>query len=197
MTFCEKLNNYIEQLECSSQELANASGLSSAVISRYRNGERTPNIKSKQLESLSNGLHKISIDKKVNISKEEIYNALANTLSDIVIDFEQLSKNFSELVSTLNISIADLARSIRYDSSFVSRIRTGSRNPSKPKEFIESVSSFIVAKYSSPDRFCQLGRGHNHMEVPRIIYLEGLSDGNGQEGVRAYALANSAHNQPS
>lgn len=53
------------------------------------------------------------------------------------------------------------------------------------------------AKYSSPDRFCQLGRGHNHMEVPRIIYLEGLSDGNGQEGVRAYALANSAHNQPS
>ena len=44
MTFCEKLNNYIEQLECSSQELANASGLSSAVISRYRNGERTPNI---------------------------------------------------------------------------------------------------------------------------------------------------------
>ena len=49
MTFCEKLNNYIEQLECSSQELANASGLSSAVISRYRNGERTPNIKSKQL----------------------------------------------------------------------------------------------------------------------------------------------------
>ena len=151
MTFCEKLNNYIEQLECSSQELANASGLSSAVISRYRNGERTPNIKSKQLESLSNGLHKISIDKKVNISKEEIYNALANTLSDIVIDFEQLSKNFSELVSTLNISIADLARSIGYDSSFVSRIRTGSRNPSKPKEFIESVSSFIVAKYSSPD----------------------------------------------
>ena len=72
MTFCEKLNNYIEQLECSSQELANASGLSSAVISRYRNGERTPNIKSKQLESLSNGLHKISIDKKVNISKEEM-----------------------------------------------------------------------------------------------------------------------------
>ena len=35
------------------------------------------------------------------------------------------------------------------------------------------------------------------MEVPRIIYLEGLSDGNGQEGVRTYALANSAHNQPS
>ena len=151
MTFCEKLNNYIEQLECSSQELANASGLSSAVISRYRNGERTPNIKSKQLENLSNGLHKISIEKKVNLPKEEIYNALASTLSDIVIDFEQLSKNFSELVSTLNISIADLARSIGYDSSFVSRIRTGSRNPSKPKEFIESVSSFIVAKYSSPD----------------------------------------------
>ena len=164
MTFCEKLNNYIEQLECSSQELANASGLSSAVISRYRNGERTPNIKSKQLESLSNGLHKISIDKKVNISKEEIYNALANTLSDIVIDFEQLSKNFSELVSTLNISIANLARSIGYDSSFVSRIRTGSRNPSKPKEFIISVTNGLLISFpSSP--------------TGSVIFSHTLSDG--------------------
>lgn len=151
MTFCEKLNNYIEQLECSSQELANASGLSSVVISRYRNGDRTPTLKSKQLEQLADGLYKLSVMKKINITKEEIYITLSDTLNDISIDFEQLSKNFSELVSTLNISIADLARSIGYDSSFVSRIRTGSRNPSKPKEFIESVSSFIVAKYSSPD----------------------------------------------
>ena len=72
MFFCEQLNKYIKQIECSSKELVNASGLSTSVISRYRNGERTPNIKSKQLESLSNGLHKISIDKKVNISKEEM-----------------------------------------------------------------------------------------------------------------------------
>lgn len=50
MTFSEQLNNYIIKLECSSLDLVKASNLSSSVISRYRNGERTPNIKSKQLK---------------------------------------------------------------------------------------------------------------------------------------------------
>ena len=133
MNFYEQLNTYIKQFECSSQELVNASGLSSAVISRYRNGERTPNIRSKQLENLANGLYKISFSKKINISKEEIYNNLSSSLSDITIDFEQLSKNFNELISTLNINIADLSRFINYDASFISKIRNGNKYPSKPK----------------------------------------------------------------
>lgn len=73
MTFSEQLNNYIKQFECSSIDLATASGLSSAVISRYRNGERTPNIKSKQFEDLVNGLYIISDNKTIKISKEIIY----------------------------------------------------------------------------------------------------------------------------
>lgn len=151
MTFSEQLNNYINEFECSSQELVIASGLSSAVISRYRNGERTPNVKSKHLENLVNGLYKISINKKINISKEEIYNALICTLSDIDIDFEQLSKNLNKLITTLNISIADLSRFIGYDSSFVSKIRNGTRTPAKPKDFLESVCNFVINKYTSED----------------------------------------------
>ena len=50
MNFCEQLNAYIEQFECSSKELVSSSGLSSTVISRYRKGERTPNLRSTQLE---------------------------------------------------------------------------------------------------------------------------------------------------
>ena len=149
MNFYEQLNTYIKQFECSSQELVNASGLSSAVISRYRNGERTPNIRSKQLENLANGLYKISFSKKINISKEEIYNNLSSSLSDITIDFEQLSKNFNELISTLNINIADLSRFINYDASFISKIRNGNKYPSKPKNFIEEVCTYIVSKYKS------------------------------------------------
>lgn len=151
MTFSEQLNNYIKQFECSSIDLATASGLSSAVISRYRNGERTPNIKSKQFEDFVNGLYIISDNKKIKISKEIIYSSLAGTLSEIVIDFEQLSKNFNELVSTLNINIADLSRFISYDASFISKIRNGSRTPSKPKDFIEGVCNYIVTKYKDED----------------------------------------------
>ena len=151
MTFSEQLNNYIMKFECSSLDLVIASDLSSTVISRYRSGERTPNIKSKQFENIVNGLYKISINSKINISKEEIYNSLANTLNDVIIDFEQLRKNFNELVATLNINIADLSRFINYDASFISKIRNGSRTPSKPKNFTQGVCNYIVTKYKSDD----------------------------------------------
>ena len=151
MTFCEQLNEYIKQIDCSSQELVSASGLTTSVISRYRRGDRSPNIRSKQLEQLVDGLYKLFKYKKLNITREEIYNNLSNTLYDISIDFEELRKNFNELVTTLNINMAELSRFSTYDSSLLSKIKTGSRNPSKPKEFIEIVCSFIVKKYKSDD----------------------------------------------
>lgn len=149
MTFCEQLNKYIEQVDCTSQELVNASGLSSTVISRYRNGDRSPRIKSKQLKQLADGLYKISCDKKINISYEDIYNTLSTALNDVSIDFEQLSKNFNEIIIALNINIAELSRLIGYDASFISKIRTGNIKPSKPKDFIKLVCNFIVSKYNS------------------------------------------------
>ena len=60
MNFCEQLNDYIKQIGCSSQELVTASGLTTSVISRYRRGDRNPNIRSKQLEQLVDGLYKLS-----------------------------------------------------------------------------------------------------------------------------------------
>ena len=149
MTFNEQLNKYMEQFDRSSQDLVTASGLSSSVISRYRNGDRTPNVKSNQLEQLTVGLYKICCDKNIKKEQSEIYNTLANSLNDILISSEQLSKNFNEIISALNISVADLARSICYDASFLSKIRAGNRKPSKSKDFVEAVCAFVVSKYSS------------------------------------------------
>ena len=151
MTFCEQLNEYIKQIGCSSKELVHTSGLTPSVISRYRRGDRSPNIRSKQLEQLVDGLYKLSSLKGLNITRDEIYITLSNTLNDISIDFEQLSKNFNELAVTLNINMAELSRSSTYDSSLLSKIRTGNRNPAKPKDFIEAVCNFIVKKYKSEE----------------------------------------------
>ena len=151
MFFCEQLNKYIKQIECSSKELVNASGLSTSVISRYRRGDRTPSLKSKQLEQLTDGLYKLSLTREMNITKEEIYTALSDTLNDISIDFEQLSKNFNNLITTLNINVAELSRLSSYDASFLSRIRTGNGNPSHPKDFATAVCNFIIKKYTSDD----------------------------------------------
>ena len=151
MTFSEQLNKYIKQIECSSKDLVISSGLTSSVISRYRRGDRTPSLKSKQLEQLTDGLYKLSLTREMNITKEEIYTALSDTLNDISIDFEQLSKNFNNLITTLNINVAELSRLSSYDASFLSRIRTGNGNPSHPKDFATTVCNFIMKKYTSDD----------------------------------------------
>ena len=151
MTFYEQLNKYIKQIGCSSKELVHTSGLSASVISRYRRGDRNPAIRSKQLEQLVDGLYKLSSIKGLTLTREEIYITLSATLNDISIDFEQLSKNFNELIATLNINIAELSRSSSYDSSLLSKIRTGNKTPSKPKIFIEAVCNFVVKKYKSED----------------------------------------------
>ena len=151
MTFCEQLNKYIKQIGCSSKELVNVSGLSTSVISRYRRGDRRPNIRGKQLEQLVDGLYKLSNSKKSNITRDEIYNELSSTLNDVSIEFEQLSKNFNELISTLNINMSELSRFSSYDASFLSRIRTGNGNPSHPKDFATAVCNFIIKKYTSDD----------------------------------------------
>ena len=52
MDFKEKLNEYIEQLGCTSKELAQASGLSAATISRYRSGDRLPQRDSENYDKL-------------------------------------------------------------------------------------------------------------------------------------------------
>ena len=151
MNFREQLNEYIKQIDCSSKELVDTSGLTASVISRYRRGERCPNIKSKQLDQLTDGLYRLFNNKNIKITREEIYDTLSNTLNDIAIDFEQLSKNFNELVTTLNINMSELSRSSNYDSSLLSKIRTGTRNPSNPRDFVEVVCNFIVKKYKTED----------------------------------------------
>ena len=151
MTFSEVLNKYIEQINCSSKDLSTTSQLSSAVISRYRKGERTPALKSKQFDQLVDGLYELSKNSNIELSKKEISSKLASSLNDIDINFEDLSKNINAIISALNINIAELSRFIGYDASFISKIRSGNRNPSKPKEFINAVCSFIVNKYKTTE----------------------------------------------
>ena len=52
MTFKNRLNEYLNNINCSSKELSIKSNVSESVISRYRNGDRTPKIDSKQLKDI-------------------------------------------------------------------------------------------------------------------------------------------------
>ena len=52
MKFCDKLNEYIETLSCTSKELCELSGISEATFSRYKRGERVPEIGTDAFENL-------------------------------------------------------------------------------------------------------------------------------------------------
>lgn len=73
MRFCAQLQEYIDRLACSAKELSAASGLSDAVISRYRSGDREPARDSAQLTQLAQGIAKLAQAAGVpGLSREEV-----------------------------------------------------------------------------------------------------------------------------
>ena len=148
MTFSEKMNEYIELIGCSAKELSDASLISPAVISRYRNGERIPKYPSEQFNALVAGIYILSKDKNIDLKQDVIKEDLLETLGVSDIDFETFRENFNVLISTLNINVAELARHIGYDSSYLSKIRSGSRKPQNIGDFISAICKYVSINYS-------------------------------------------------
>lgn len=68
--FHDRLNEYITQLGCSGRELAEASGLSPATVSRYRSGERRPESEAERAKLVS-GIARLAESRGVPALTEE------------------------------------------------------------------------------------------------------------------------------
>lgn len=149
MDFQDKLNEYIARLECTAKDLAENSGLSAATLSRYRSGERIPD--SEQMAALIKGIMKLSAQKQLrDFSEETIKSELLPLCADRqAFDYEKLRSNFSTLLTVLPVSVSELAKSINYDASHISRIRSGQRQPADPQKFAADISRFIVRRFTS------------------------------------------------
>ncbi|MGN0534176.1 MAG: helix-turn-helix domain-containing protein [Eubacterium sp.] len=161
MKFDEKLNNYISQLNCSAKELAEASGLSQAVISRYKNGQRTPT--TENAEKLAKGIAMLADKKGISLTKAQVISQLKGSLSSNDICSEILVKNLNTIMSALDINASELARAINYDASYLSRIRSGQRNISEPFEFASKTAFYIAKRYTNTE----------HREIIRELAGEG------------------------
>ena len=60
MKFCEQLGKYIEQLSCTAKELCELSGISPSTFSRYRSGERIPEIDTVAFDGLCHSLKSVA-----------------------------------------------------------------------------------------------------------------------------------------
>lgn len=60
MKFREKLNEYMERLSCSAKDLCTLSGISAASFSRYKNGERVPEMGTVPFDKLCGAIAEIA-----------------------------------------------------------------------------------------------------------------------------------------
>ena len=151
MKFSEKLNDYIEQLSCTGKDICNLSGISAASFSRYRNGERVPELGTKPFEDLCCALAQISAQKgELQITADAVKKAFVSCDDFVSTDKELLRKNFNTLLSALNVNLTQLCQYTNYDASAVFRIRNGSRKPGDAERFASAVASFVTRTMQMP-----------------------------------------------
>ena len=156
MNFSEELNQYMQLLKCSPKNLADASGLSTVLISRYLNGKRVPRIESNYFDKMVDGLFLLAQEKKKPLSKNVIKNTLKNSIISRFTYYDDFIHNFNVLLTELKINISDLANAIGYDASFISRMRKKDRKPADLDNFINTVADYIVNHYTSQENIMHL-----------------------------------------
>lgn len=150
MAFKDKLAEYIELLHCTAKELSENSGLSAATISRYRSGERVPEADSENFSALMKGLVLIAERKGLtDITVDSVTDAFSPLIRNSTIDVNTMQKNFNTLLTVLPVNISDLSRFLNFDSSYISRIRSGQRKPANPQQFAIGVANFVARRYQS------------------------------------------------
>ena len=147
MKFSEKLNGYIRRLSCTAKELSEASQLSSAAISRLRSGSRLPD--GKDLERLVGGILAVAARKGVRgLSAEEVRSDLSEASDLFLLDAELFRGNLNGLLEALSVSVSDLARALNYDTSYLSRVRSGQRTPADLRGFSAEVAKYAAGRFT-------------------------------------------------
>ena len=142
MSFSQHLDDLVAKIGCSNRELAQASGLSPAAISRYRSGSRVPRADSAQAMALENGLRALAQAR--GVAAEELDRAFV-TLGSLtrISASESTGAKLDALLSAAGISQGRLARTMNYDPSYISRICSGERLPGDFGAFARGVAQLV------------------------------------------------------
>ena len=65
MNFSDQLHAYMKALSCSARDICDASGISAASFSRYKNGERIPELGTKAFDGLCDAIAGIAAQKSM------------------------------------------------------------------------------------------------------------------------------------
>ncbi|HAF27299.1 MAG TPA: hypothetical protein DCG85_08320 [Lachnospiraceae bacterium] len=143
MEFKDILNEYMDMIPCTANELSQKSGLSSSAVSRYRSGKRVPAGKS-EIDAISDALTELAGDRFDDEKIREMKDALYASVPDLDFDRFIFSGRFGSLLNRIPVNRKKLAESVGYDPSFLSKIISGDRVPSDPASFAENVADHVV-----------------------------------------------------
>lgn len=142
------LDSFIERIGCSAKDLARVSGLSSAAISRYRSGDRTPDPDSEQLRLLATGIAALSHG---TLDEQVVFKDLSVSISGLTTSYKTFLANLAALIAALGASNNELARELSFDPSYISRILAGQRRPADFQSFVTGVATFAARKCEAPE----------------------------------------------
>ena len=154
MDFDKELENYMHILNCSTIDICKESKITYSLVNRYINGKRVPKEDGENFNKLVDGIFKIAKKKNINLSKESIYSTLKKALTGSAskIDFDMFVDNLNKLQEELAITTVELAKSVGYDSSFVSRIKNKERKPADIESFTYKVIDSVFLLISQNEQ---------------------------------------------
>lgn len=148
MAFATVLDGFCVTLKCSNSEIAKRCGMSSSTLSRYRNGRRIPSIDSGAIEELARGIAGLARERGIMdmSSQEEISQALKASLSQGQPLGMGFAARLDSLMQLLGIRNMEIAKALRLDSSYISRIRHGERTPSDKGSIAETAAQIATMR---------------------------------------------------
>ena len=153
MCFVDVLNMYLEKTKCTAKELSAASGISASALSRYRSGQRIP--EPEQMEKLVFGFVQLAAEKVPGLDEAAIRDAFSAYTDKPKLDHQAIINNLNAAIEALNLSVSGLSRALRFDASYLSRIRAGQRKPADMDKFILETAGYI-ARTNSPSAIAGL-----------------------------------------
>lgn len=152
-SFAARLNGYCAEFACTNKELAELCGVSASTLSRYRSAERIPDPEGESLSKIASGIARMAESKGVEeLSDVEVVHAnLAQSVSRSRPDTDAYRSRLNDLMDSLSITNAEMARHVHVDPSFLSRIRNGQRFPAEPEKYARSFSILAARRALEPE----------------------------------------------
>ena len=141
MGFADVLNLYLNKTKCTAKELSTVTGISASSLSRYRSGKKIP--EQEHIEKLICGFVRLAGENAPELDEATIRDAFSVYFEKPKLEYQTVIKNLNVAIEALDISVSGLSRALSFDSSYLSRMRTGQRKPADLDKFIFETAGYI------------------------------------------------------